>query len=189
MPDPTQVLMDEHRVIEGVLDCLARMIDQVQATGTTDWTAARQAVHFFREFADRCHHHKEEDLLFPALERCGFSAEEGPTAVMRNEHQLGRRWVQAMQQALDQIDSGQAEAATLFRDAAVGYLYLLREHIQKEDQCLFPMARQSLSAEEQAQLVEKFQTCPQAQAHDELLQLARGLQEQFAPQQPAPGGS
>ncbi len=189
MQDPTQVLMDEHRAIEGVLDCLARMIDQVQATGRTDWDAARQAIRFFREFADQCHHHKEEDLLFPALERCGFSPEEGPTAIMRNEHQLGRRWIQSMQQALDQIEAGNPEAATMFRDAAVGYLYLLREHIQKEDHCLFPMARKALPAEEQAQLAEKFQTCPQAQAHEELLQIASRLREQFVPQQPAPGGT
>ena len=188
MQDPTLVLMDEHRVIEGVLDCLARMIDQVQATGATDWNAARRAIRFFREFADQCHHHKEEDLLFPAMERCGFSPQEGPTAVMRSEHELGRRWIQTMQQALDEIEAGNADAATAFRDAAAGYLYMLREHIQKEDHCLFPMARKALPTEEQTQLAEKFRTCPHAQAHEELLQIANQLREQFLPQA-APGGT
>ena len=177
--DPIQILWEEHRVIEGVLECLAKMIQELRRGGSTDWEAWRWTLEFFSQFADRCHHHKEEELLFPALEQCGFSPQEGPTAVMRQEHQLGRRWIQAMRDALpNAADDPQKRRALL--DAAVGYLYLLREHIQKEDHCLFPMARQALSEELQQRLGEQFQQCPQSsQEHQRWVQEAQRIRERF----------
>jgi len=47
-------------------------------------------VNLVRFFADGLHHAKEEDLLFPALIRKGFSPEQGPVAVMLAEHVKGR---------------------------------------------------------------------------------------------------
>ncbi len=179
MTDATEVLREEHRVIEMVLDCLAQMIAQIRDTGSTQWEAAQQALEFFAQFADQCHHHKEEDLLFPALEECGFSAQEGPTAVMRQEHELGRKWIQAMRHALPAARQGNLEAVRAFRDAAVGYLYLLREHIQKEDHCLFPMARQALPPQVHAQLHEQFRQCS-SEEHQRWVQVAQELHRQFS---------
>jgi len=83
---PTEILMQEHRVIEQVLDCLERMAQRVEAGDELDLESAKQAIDFFRNFADRCHHGKEEDCLFPLLEQKGFSREQGPTGVMLHEH-------------------------------------------------------------------------------------------------------
>ena len=66
---PTEILSSEHRVIEGVLDCLEAMVGQAKAAGRLEPQPAKDAVAFFRDFADRCHHGKEEAHLFPALER------------------------------------------------------------------------------------------------------------------------
>ncbi len=68
---PTEILSGEHRVIEQVLDCLEKMIQQSVGDGRLNGHAARQAVDFFRGFADRCHHGKEETHLFPAMESKG----------------------------------------------------------------------------------------------------------------------
>ena len=69
-------------MIEQVLDCLEQMANQCERAGRLDPGPARDAVTFFRAFADRCHHGKEEQQLFPMLEDRGFSPEAGPTAVM-----------------------------------------------------------------------------------------------------------
>ena len=97
---PTEVLANEHRVIELVLDCLDAMARRCEAVGRLDDEAARQAIDFFRSFADRCHHAKEENQLFPLMEARGFDRNAGPTAVMRHEHVQGRAYVAEMEQAV-----------------------------------------------------------------------------------------
>ena len=90
---PTEILSGEHRVIEQVLTCLERIAEQCAAEGRLDRTSAEQALEFFRNFADRCHHGKEEVHLFPALEAKGFPRDGGPTGVMLHEHDQGRAHV------------------------------------------------------------------------------------------------
>lgn len=96
---PTELLMQEHRVIEQVLDCLEIMAQRANAGDKLDVESAKQAIDFFGNFADKCHHGKEEDCLFPLLEEKGFSREQGPTGVMLHEHEEGRRHVRGMAEA------------------------------------------------------------------------------------------
>jgi hemerythrin-like domain-containing protein len=154
---PTEVLKKEHRVIEQVLNCLEKMADGCEQEHRLVKAHARGAVDFFRNFADRCHHGKEEALLFPMLEAKGFSSDCGPTAVMRSEHDMGRVYVRAMDEAIAGAAAGQPEALEAFINNARGYLQLLRQHIQKEDNCLFPMADQALGDPEQRDLMDQFE--------------------------------
>ncbi len=54
---------------------------------------------FFREFADRCHHGKEEDMLFEVMIESDFNREAGPVAVMLYKHDVGREKVQVIRKA------------------------------------------------------------------------------------------
>ena len=69
---PTEILSNEHRVIEQVLAALEAIVRDAKSAARLDEPSARDAVAFFRNFADRCHHGKEEVHLFPALEAKGF---------------------------------------------------------------------------------------------------------------------
>jgi hemerythrin-like domain-containing protein len=140
---PTAVLMNEHRNIERALAALERMAKAFEASGRIDAEPAGQAVEFLRSYADRLHHGKEEANLFPAMEARGLPAEVGPTAVMRQEHNMGRAFTREMGDALAEGDT------RAFVAAARDYVELLREHIMKEDQVLFPMADRLLPAEDQ----------------------------------------
>ena len=64
---PTDILMDEHRVIEQVLNSLERMIDRATKSGRLEEEPAREAIEFFRMFADHCHHGKEEAAALALL--------------------------------------------------------------------------------------------------------------------------
>lgn len=179
---PTQTLMEEHRVIEQVLDCLDRMAEQCANGQRLDTQSAAQALDFFREFADHCHHAKEEDLLFPLLERKGFSREHGPTGVMLREHVLGRRHVAAMAEALTRATAGNPAAESDFVSHARAYSQLLRQHIAKEDHCLFPMADSSLSDTDQQTLSESFEKVENEQLgdiHATYVHLANQLADRF----------
>ena len=87
---PIDVLEHEHRVIEQVLGALGTWADSVERGDDAPVADTVKFATFFREFADRCHHGKEEDILFVAMTRHGFSAQVGPVAVMLHEHTVGR---------------------------------------------------------------------------------------------------
>jgi hemerythrin-like domain-containing protein len=180
---PTKVLMDEHRVIERVLDCLERMTRTAETAGRLDGESARQAIAFFRGYADRCHHAKEEDLLFPMMETKGFPAETGPLAVMRDEHETGRACIRKMDEALDGATAGDAEALQAFARNARAYAAMLREHIQKEDHCLFPMADEALNADDRQELAERFERVdrdgPAETSPAEFIRIADSLVERY----------
>ena len=168
----TEILMNEHRVIEQVLACLERMAEDAFEKGAIDVGSARDALSFLRTFADGCHHGKEEQRLFPAMERCGLPPQAGPTAVMRHEHELGRAHVRKMADAVAAFEKGDGRAVDAFAFEARGFVELLREHIAKEEQVLFPMADRMLPAAVHDELLAGF-------AHAEKHEMGEGTHEAF----------
>jgi hemerythrin-like domain-containing protein len=175
--------MEEHRVIEQMLNCLEHMADRCEAGAPLDIESAASALDFFRVFADRCHHGKEEDMLFPLMEQKGFSREHGPTGVMLNEHELGRRHVRGMADALKELSLGDLAGKILFVEHARALIQLLRQHIGKEDHCLFPMASQVLSEVDQEKLARSFSKVEHEDlgpgTHEKYLKLANQLADRF----------
>jgi hemerythrin-like domain-containing protein len=153
----TQILEREHELILKVLDCLERLAAEALGPERLDRVSAEQALDFLRSFADRCHHAKEEDLLFPALVAKGMPRDAGPIAVMLSEHEQGREAVACMGRAVDDAQADVPGAAQRFAQYAGSYVTLLRAHIQKENQVLFPMADRILGEGEQAQLLLEFE--------------------------------
>jgi hemerythrin-like domain-containing protein len=145
MSDPIQVLMDEHRVIEKVLDALETAADLEVPSEFYD-----RALEFCSAFADACHHAKEEDRLFPLLEERGIPREQGPVGVMCDEHVQGRAYIQKMREAATAGDYDRVRRVSLM------YVGLLRDHIQKEDNVLFAMARDVLGREDLERLGAEF---------------------------------
>lgn len=141
-----QTLMNEHRLIEKVLDSLATFVAKLENDPPEARETLAQYVVFFREFADRCHHGKEEDRLFARMAEHGFSPEYGPLKVMLQEHQLGRARVRELASIGD--GKGPLSDAELqqARKSALEFRELLRAHIQKEDGILYPAAEDSVPA-------------------------------------------
>ena len=155
---PTDVLKQEHRVIEKVLDAVEREL----GNGTIDKTFMTQALDFFRNYADRCHHAKEENELFPALESAGIPREGGPIGCMLGDHAAGRLLLQTIAEQLDAAADGDGDAQRNVRHAATTYVELLRQHIQKEDNVLFVMADQVLDWPEQTAMLTAFDAAERA---------------------------
>ena len=178
----TEILMSEHRVIETVLACLEKMADETERKNALEVADARDVVSFLTTFADKCHHMKEEDRLFPAMERFGMPREAGPTAVMRHEHEMGRAHVRLMDEAVTASERGDAAAAGRFAFEARAFVELLREHIAKEDQILFPMADRMLPAAVQDELLVGFEHAEKdmgAGTHERFLDVAKRLCARF----------
>ncbi|MBI3161611.1 MAG: hemerythrin domain-containing protein, partial [Chloroflexi bacterium] len=101
------------------------------------------------------HHQKEEGILFTALEGHGFPKDADPVSVFMDEHVEGRRLTKGMIECAERISAGDNSAKSQLASHARDYIALLREHIQKEDNVLFPIADDVL-AEESAQLLKDF---------------------------------
>lgn len=157
---PTDILKNEHRIIERVLDALEHVLEEPRI----DPPFIHQAVDFLRNFADGCHHTKEEEQLFPMLESHGMSRQNGPIGCMLNEHEMGRALIRVMSEKADSAGTGDSQAAAALRQAARQYIELLRHHIQKEDNVLFFMADRILDQQHQNDLMHSFDTLEQAAA-------------------------
>ena len=175
--NPTHILSDEDRVIDGVLAVVERLAADPAGTALDKW---RLALEFFREFADGCHHVKEEKVLFPALEEHGIPVEGGPLGMMLAEHEQGREHVRSMVAALNQLQAGKAAAHESLVTHAASYTTLLREHIQKEYDNLFRMADEVVPESDQKELLKRFEAHEAeemgAAAHDRYLKIAHDLE-------------
>jgi len=152
---PTDVLSQEHRVIEGWLDEMERQIE-ASANGLFPRRFFDEALDFFRHFADGCHHSKEENLLFPRMKERGVPERGGPIGIMLGEHEQGRGYLRNVRENLDAAEQGSPEARQQVFANAGAYIEMLRHHIQKEDNILFRMAQMVLQPDDVAELNREF---------------------------------
>ena len=153
--DPIEVLMNEHRVIESVMNAMeARLATLQNKPFPADFF--RRALDFISNFADGCHHYKEEQCLFPAMAARGVPADGGPIGVMLAEHDQGRACIAGVRQNLAAAEAGSPEAAAAVRRYASAYIELLRQHILKEDNILYRMARNVLTPADVEALRQKY---------------------------------
>jgi hemerythrin-like domain-containing protein len=89
----TDDLRTDHRAIERMLAILETAAQRIDQGVRVPPDVFRQGVDFVRNFADRCHHAKEEENLFPRMEARGVPRDGGPIGVMLFEHDEGRAYI------------------------------------------------------------------------------------------------
>jgi hemerythrin-like domain-containing protein len=154
---PTEILIDEHRLILRVLEHLEEGADRLDSGDNIAAEFFLDAAEFVAGFADKCHHGKEEDILFVAMTARDMPQDSGPVAVMLHEHDEGRRYTAAFRSAAEQMKAGDGGAAADVARNVFDYVNLLREHIAKENHVLFPMAEQIIPADRMQQVGDDFQ--------------------------------
>ena len=166
----TKTLVEEHWLILKALDLLESAAARAEAVPDAWWHGLLDWLH---DFADRRHHAKEENVLFPAMVRCGAPERGGPIDVMLEEHVLVRSLVTAM---ADRVPERRASAAR-------EYARLTREHIDKENLIVFPFAEAILDPPTVEAVRRDFESADRAQkrtlgpatAETELARLAQAL--------------
>lgn len=151
MGKATQDLRKEHESILYVLQIFDKMMISNKNNPDIMLRYYGELLYFLKIFADKCHHGKEESILFKELVSKGIHNEGGPIGAMLQDHTLGRNYIAQMEQSLEKKDiNGFNHAASQYRD-------LLRHHIQKEDDGLFVTADKVLNELEQNHLFEQFE--------------------------------
>lgn len=147
MIDVTKEQKREHRVIEEALNVLNHVCVRFEKSEEVDPEIIAKTLEFLRIFADKCHHGKEQDLLFPALEMNGVSRKDSIIGRLRREHEIAEKFLWNVERALQDYKGGDTTARKDILQNARAYQELLRQHIDKEDNTLYPLAEKELSEE------------------------------------------
>ena len=153
----TEILMEEHQVIEGVLGTLEGAALAVEQNKNVRPGFFLDAADFIRGFADGCHHRKEENVLFKAMSASGIPVQGGPIGVMLAEHERGRELTRAMRAGAEKWQNGDETGRLEALKAVNAYAALLRQHIAKENTILFPMADRTIPRAAQDQVAADFE--------------------------------
>jgi hemerythrin-like domain-containing protein len=149
MNKPVEDLEKEHRIIEKILASIAVIIEKIEAGGEVGNDLLKDIVNFMKNFADKCHHGKEETHLFSLLEKIGVPVKGCPLGILILEHQKARMLVKEL---------SEAENAKAGLPALRGIFALYPGHIWKEDFLLFPMTEKMLAAEQLEKLAGDFES-------------------------------
>lgn len=141
-----KVLMDEHQNILRMLKVVRSLCLQTFNTKEVYYKGYYDAIDFIRNYADKFHHGKEEDILFDKMSsELGPAIKQGPIYGMLAEHDLGRLFVKTLEEALHAAEKGSEEAKIDIVANAIAYTDLLHRHIDKEDTAIFTFAESSFN--------------------------------------------
>jgi len=189
---PIGILIEEHKIIEDILNKLTNVVERIQQAANINIANDEIAKfeHLTKELLDAEKHYlREENALFPALEKHGISE---PPAIMWMEHnQLRKRKKQLhdLVKSKDKIDFNEfkKELNEIVKDLKK----TLSSHIFKENKILFPTALRVIEDEEWNQIKQGFDeigyccftppqtlaVTPQAPKTEEKTQVATQLEE------------
>lgn len=153
MIKPTKDLSLEHGGILQMLVIMEKISGRLKNGDDVKREHLEKIVEFLRNFADKCHHGKEENIFFPEMLK--NPANEKLVNELLGEHKAGRDLIRGMAESLDKFGAGNPDAWHIAVNAQE-YSRLLREHVKKEN-ILFALADKELSAEKQEEIEELFE--------------------------------
>ena len=149
-------LKAEHQAILLTIRILDQITSKLENGQAIDLRHLDQILELLQVFVDKCHHGKEEKVLFPAMEEAGIQQEFGPISVMLYEHERGRSLVEGLKMGVEGYRVDRADAIVQITENAQKYGRLLVKHINKENMVLYVMAERVLSPEKMAEMVKAF---------------------------------
>lgn len=138
-------LVEEHKVIKRLLALVPRISEKIDIGNTDHKALVREITSFIRNYADKFHHAKEEDILFGY-----FDPSLDIIKVMLHDHDTGRGFVREI---LNGAETGNND---LVKTNLMNYCNLLTEHITKEDTILYPWMDKNLGTREIGDMFSRF---------------------------------
>jgi len=176
----TQIMVEEHKLILRMITLVEQNTARLEEGKFRNWQFYLDAVDFIRNYADRFHHAKEEAVLFVALVKNGMPEKQSPIEAMHMEHDEGRSHVRAIEEAAQKALDGETGQAVIIVEHAKGYAKLLRVHIEKEDEILYPLAERILPEEVRDGMLSAYTTAEQQSPglEEKYLKLVKGYELQ-----------
>ena len=173
--NPIDLLTKEHEKIIVVADALDKESSLLEKGKGVNEEFLINVIKFIRNYADKFHHAKEEDILFKEL--CKKENEKNmhcnPVEQMLIEHDEGRKFIRGIEEGMKEKNKRK------IINNARGYVNLIREHIFKEDNILYPMSEEALGRKTKKEMEKKFADAEKKMKNEKERQLAfaRGLRK------------
>ena len=147
-----EILMAEHENIVRFADIMKIKCCNVLEGEVVDTKLFREAIDFVRNYADKHHHGKEEQILFERmLAKLGPVAEKLVKMGMLVEHDLGRLYMTELEAALNRYDENKNTENKLdILTNMTGYIDLIKRHAGKENAVVFCFADIIIKDEDKA---------------------------------------
>lgn len=175
--EPVGPLMHEHRDIERVIVLLQQENGYIASGKEPDTRRIDELCSIMREFADRCHHGKEEDILFRELQKKDLSEEHRRILdELTSEHVLAREMVQALLAAKEEFQRGNHRAIVAIQAQLEKIAGLYPEHIAKEDKKFFHPCLDYFSQQERQAMLEEFEAFEKRMDHEDWLARIKALE-------------
>ena len=142
---PLKELIEEHNLIKRLLALIPNIIQIVDVKIPDHKLMVINATDFIKNYADKYHHAKEEDILFKY-----FDPSLDIIQVMLHDHTSGRSFVAAILKGVE------TENNELVKENLNNYYNLLTEHIFKEDNILYPWMDKNMNMRIVGEMFTKF---------------------------------
>lgn len=144
--DAINLMMEEHIVIKRGLSILRKMCIAILNGEQVDYEDFHKIIDFVRNYADKHHHSKEEEILFKKMAtELGEKNVQGPLSGMYIEHDLGRPFIKTLEESVVRVEKGDQDSRVDVIANSIGYADLLNRHIDKEDKVIYTFAKRALS--------------------------------------------
>lgn len=175
---PAGPLMIEHRLIERMVTVLDRQRAKIAGGSPPDNDLLDAAADFMRTYADRCHHGKEEELLFAKL-RTKQMTPEMVAAMDRliADHVRSRELVGRTRDLNARSRSGDKVAGNELGAVLGELVKLYPDHIYREDKEFFPAAMRYLSKEESDAMLQQFNDFDRKMIHEKYRAVVEGAEK------------
>jgi hemerythrin-like domain-containing protein len=179
----TQALIDNHHVIVKVLDCLESAADRLENGQDIRPGFFMDVINFNKGFIENLHQKAEEGILFEAMIKHGLSKKDPALTMVILEHDQSRLYMRRMRNAVERWQSGNKAARRDVIRNALGFVNLLRQHIQDEDDKLYPLAEKIIPTEAQQSVFDAFEKYQQKSndqgSRDKFTHLAASLESEI----------
>ncbi|MBD3192785.1 MAG: cation-binding protein [Candidatus Heimdallarchaeota archaeon] len=153
---PIGPLMIEHRLIERMIIQMNNELEKIKKTKKVDPNFIDMAVDFIRIYADRCHHGKEEDILFRDLKKKKMNKElQNVMNELIEEHKWARKTTKKLVKAKEAYVAGKIEATETVIELLQKLTTFYPKHIEKEDKHFFKPVMEYFTPEEQEQMLQE----------------------------------
>jgi len=157
MPKTLSIIRDEHRTIAAILDGMEHLVRDIRVRGKRiDPRVFHAMIYYLDTFAERVHHPREDQFLFALMRRSGLPA-YGLIAQLEREHEGGADMLRRLAQAMIRYEEGGDTEFPAFEREVAQFIERYREHMRKEEEQLFPLALETLSAEDWATIDAAFE--------------------------------
>jgi hemerythrin-like domain-containing protein len=154
---PIGPMMIEHRLIERMIKVMDSEAKRIEKEGVLNLVLIDKAIDFVRTYADRCHHGKEEGILFRELEKKNISGDHKKIMdELIQEHKLGREMTGLLAEAKEKVASENQVSSVV--EIMKKLVEFYPKHIEKEDKHFFmPVMGYFTESEKQGMLAEGYE--------------------------------